>query len=179
MVLRGATSMRGVLEGVSPENRKFFGPWNGTSEASAIWAQKSLDFQGPPLPMPRVMMLHPSKPLSISAIKTTGTLVVLCTRVLLCSVLLCVWGVGRSPCSCVVWGGVQGVGAGWQGSPSPSHYSVGIHGCMLGGGGGCVSYIRLDPSLAVSWLVHTTQVEIWPLQRWQLLLQTLYENRIE
>jgi hypothetical protein len=37
-------------------------------------------------------MLQPSKPLSISAIKTTGTLVVLCTRVLLCTVvvLLCV-----------------------------------------------------------------------------------------
>jgi hypothetical protein len=37
-------------------------------------------------------MLQPSKPLSISAIKTTGTLVVLCTRALLCSVvvLLCV-----------------------------------------------------------------------------------------
>ena len=26
-------------------------------------AQKSLDFQGPPLPMPLVMMLHPSKPI--------------------------------------------------------------------------------------------------------------------
>jgi hypothetical protein len=24
-------------------------------------AQKSLDFQGPPLPMPLIMMLHPSK----------------------------------------------------------------------------------------------------------------------
>jgi hypothetical protein len=67
-----------------------------------------------------VMMLHSSKPLSISAIKTTGTLVDLCTLVLLypsavmycccvllsvvvcCCVLLCVRGVGRSPCSCVV-----------------------------------------------------------------------------
>jgi hypothetical protein len=33
-----------------------------------------IDFQGPPLPMPLVMMLHPSKPLR--AIKTTGTLIV-------------------------------------------------------------------------------------------------------
>jgi hypothetical protein len=41
MVLRGATSLRGALEGVDPENRDFFGPWNGTSEASAIWAPKS------------------------------------------------------------------------------------------------------------------------------------------
>ncbi len=64
MVLRGATSLRGALEGVGPENRDFFGP-------------------------KKVMMLHPSKPLSISAIITTGTLVILCTRVLLCSVVVC------------------------------------------------------------------------------------------
>ncbi len=42
MVLRGATSLLGALEGVGPENWDFFGPWNGTSEVSAIWAQKSL-----------------------------------------------------------------------------------------------------------------------------------------
>ncbi len=42
MVLRGATSLRGALEGVGPENRDIFGPWNSTSEASAMWAQKSL-----------------------------------------------------------------------------------------------------------------------------------------
>ncbi len=41
MILRGARSLRGALEGVGPENRDYFGPWNGTSEASAIWAQKS------------------------------------------------------------------------------------------------------------------------------------------
>jgi hypothetical protein len=93
MVLRGATSLRGALEGVGQR---------GEGEGSAIWAQKSRDFQGPPLPMPRVMMLHSTKPLSTSAIKTTGTLVVLCTRVLCCCVLLRVRGVGRSPCSCVV-----------------------------------------------------------------------------
>ncbi len=81
MVLRGATSVQGALEGVGPENRDFFGPC-GTSEAS--------------------------KPLSISAIKTTVTLIVLCTRLLLCNVvvcccvLLCVRGMGRSPCICVV-----------------------------------------------------------------------------
>ncbi len=77
-------SLRGALEGVGPENRDFFGPkWHSRR------AQKSLDFQGSPLPMPRVMMLQPSKPLSISAIKTTGTLVVLYTRVLLCGVVVC------------------------------------------------------------------------------------------
>ncbi len=85
MILRGATSLWGALEGVGLENQDFFGPWNGTYRA----------------------------------IKTTGTLVGLCIRVLLCSVivwcceLLCVRGVGRSPCSCLVWGGVQW-GGGWQ-----------------------------------------------------------------
>ena len=136
MVLRGATSLRGALEGVGPENLDFFGPkWHKQSECH-FRAQKSLDFQGSPLPMPWVMMLHPSKPLSISAIKTTGTLVVLCTSVLLCIVVVCcclllgvlvrcgvllhVRGVGRFPCSYVVWAGIQGEGA----QPSPSHYSV-------------------------------------------------------
>jgi hypothetical protein len=41
MIFRGATSLWGALEGVGPQNRDFFGPWNGTSESSAIWAQKS------------------------------------------------------------------------------------------------------------------------------------------
>jgi hypothetical protein len=40
-------------------------------------AQKSLDFQGPPLPMPLVMMLHPLKTIMYRAIKTTGTLIVI------------------------------------------------------------------------------------------------------
>jgi hypothetical protein len=35
MVLRGATSLRGALEGVGPEIKTFLG----------IWAQKSRDFQ--------------------------------------------------------------------------------------------------------------------------------------
>jgi hypothetical protein len=48
MILMGATSLQGALEGMGPENQDFFGPWKGTSE---------------PLPMPLVMMLHPSKSL--------------------------------------------------------------------------------------------------------------------
>ena len=68
-----------------------------------FWAQMALallvPFQGPPLPMPLIMMSHSSKPLSISSIKTTVTLVVLCTRVLLCTVVVC---------CCVLegWGGL-------------------------------------------------------------------------
>ncbi len=44
------------------------GPKIATSKASAIWAQKSQRFQGPPLPMARVMNLPTSKSLSPSAI---------------------------------------------------------------------------------------------------------------
>jgi hypothetical protein len=46
MILRGATSLRGALKGVGPENQDFFGPWNGTSEASAIWFQKGNSEEG-------------------------------------------------------------------------------------------------------------------------------------
>ncbi len=55
MVLRCATSLLRALEGVGPENLDFFGPkW---------YSLRSLPFQGPPLPMPLVMMLHTLKPL--------------------------------------------------------------------------------------------------------------------
>jgi hypothetical protein len=88
MILRGATSLLGALEGVGPENLDFFGPkWlqgdlpthlthNNTQQHTThnfaqmalaslmpFQAPKSLDFQGPPFPMPLVMMLHPSKSL--------------------------------------------------------------------------------------------------------------------
>jgi hypothetical protein len=116
------------------------------------WARKISTFLGPkgtrePLPMPRVMMLHSSKPLSISAIKTTGTLVVLCTRVLLCTVVVCCvlegWGglLVAVLCEQVFrWWGLVG-----RAPPPPPT----IHGSLLVGGG-CYSYIRFDPSLAVS-----------------------------
>ncbi len=115
---------------------------------------------------PKKVEKDPSKPLSISAIKTTGTLVVLCSQVLLCSVVVCCCvllcvvvckrggEVSLQLCSVRRYSG----GGGWlSGLPLPSHYSVGIHGCMLvGGGGGCYSYITFDPTLAVSLIAHTT-----------------------
>ncbi len=61
-ILRSATSLRGALEGVGPENRDFFGPKWHLLCSCHFRAQKSRDFQGPPLPMPRVMMLHSLKP---------------------------------------------------------------------------------------------------------------------
>ncbi len=63
MVLRFATSLLGASEGVGSENLDFFGPkWHSICSCH-FRAQKSLDFQGPPHPMPLVMMLHASKPL--------------------------------------------------------------------------------------------------------------------
>jgi hypothetical protein len=136
MVLRSATSLREALEGVGPENRDFFEFWNGTSKGP-----KKLRFSGPTpsnAPSNDVALLKTIKYKRHKNNWYIGSFmypsaVVYCCCVLLsvvvcCCVLLCVRGVGRSPCSCVVWAGIQGVGAGWQGSPSPSHYSVGIHG---------------------------------------------------
>ncbi len=54
LVLRCATSLRGALEGVGPENRDFLGPEMATSEASAIWAQK------PPTPLSPFCTLYPT-----------------------------------------------------------------------------------------------------------------------
>jgi hypothetical protein len=52
IILIRANPLQRLLEGVSPENRDLLGPWKmATSEASAIWAQKSRYFQGLPLPM--------------------------------------------------------------------------------------------------------------------------------
>jgi hypothetical protein len=38
----GTIHNEGHFRGEGPKNRDFFGPLNGTSVASAIWAQKSL-----------------------------------------------------------------------------------------------------------------------------------------
>jgi hypothetical protein len=50
----GATSLLGALERVGPENLDFFGPKWHSLRLCHFRAQKSLDFQGPPLPMPLV-----------------------------------------------------------------------------------------------------------------------------
>ncbi len=63
----GNIHYEGHWRGVDPGNRDFLGHKMATSEAFAIWAQKSRDFRGPPLPMPRVMDLPASKPFSISS----------------------------------------------------------------------------------------------------------------
>ncbi len=72
---------RGDWKGWALKIETFLGPEMATSKASAIWAQESQDFQCPPLPMAQVMNLPPSK-VQAPYIKT-GTLVILCTWVLL------------------------------------------------------------------------------------------------
>ncbi len=86
-----------------------------------------------PLKMSREMahkVIVPPKKIMSQSFLNNGTLVILCTRVLFCTVvvccclllgvlvcccvLLCVRGVRRSPCSCVVWAGIQGVGYTWM-----------------------------------------------------------------
>jgi hypothetical protein len=59
--------------------------------------------------------------------------VVVCCCVLLCVVVCCCVLEGRGGLLVAVL--CEQVGAGWQASPYPTHYSVGIHGCMLVGGG--------------------------------------------
>jgi hypothetical protein len=50
--------MKAYLNGWILKSETFMGPDIATSDASAIWAQKSLDFQGPTLPMVLVMDTH-------------------------------------------------------------------------------------------------------------------------
>ncbi len=49
MILMQENPFQGPMKGVCPET--IFGPVMVTSKASAIWAQKSGDFQSPPLQM--------------------------------------------------------------------------------------------------------------------------------
>jgi hypothetical protein len=56
MVLRGATSLRGALEGVGPENLNFFGPTPSNAPCNDV---------------------APLKTITYCAIKTAGTLIVI------------------------------------------------------------------------------------------------------
>jgi hypothetical protein len=61
MIFMKENPFGGPLEVVRLKIKTFFGCDIAMSTASAIWALKNLDFQGPPLPMARVMDLPPSK----------------------------------------------------------------------------------------------------------------------
>jgi hypothetical protein len=81
MVLRHATSLRGALEGVGPENRDFFGPRNGMSDVAAL---KTIKYK------------------RNKSNRYIGSFMYLSAVVWCCYVLLCVRVVGRYPCSCIV-----------------------------------------------------------------------------
>ncbi len=69
---------RGIGRG-GPWNLDFFGPKGHSLRSCHFRAQKSLDFQGPPPPMPLVMMMHPQN-YYVPRHKTTGTLIVIIKR---------------------------------------------------------------------------------------------------
>ncbi len=64
----GKSNVEGHWKGWALKIETFFSPEMATRETSAIWAQKSRDFQGPPLPIVRVMDFPASKSLRPSAI---------------------------------------------------------------------------------------------------------------
>ncbi len=68
MVLWGATSLRGAWKGWALKIETFLGPKKSNAPSNDV---------------------APLKPIKYKPIKTTGTLVVLCTRVLLCVVVCC------------------------------------------------------------------------------------------
>ncbi len=74
MILRGATSLLGALEGVGPENL-FLGP-NGTRFARAISGPKKSRFSGPIPSNAPCNDVAPLKIITYRTIKTTGTLIV-------------------------------------------------------------------------------------------------------
>jgi hypothetical protein len=99
-----------------------------TSEASPIWAQKSQDFQGLPLPMPRVMDVASLKTirykLHIKKNRYIGSFMYMS----LVEAVLCV-------VVCRYYYGQEGGGGGVQSPdlPPSSHPTVGIQGWMVGG----------------------------------------------
>jgi hypothetical protein len=83
MIFMQENPFRGLLDGWALKIKTFLGPEMVMREASAIWAQKSRDFQDPPLPMAWVMDFPASKSKIPSAIycKKTSTLVIFCVWV--------------------------------------------------------------------------------------------------
>jgi hypothetical protein len=92
MILRGATSLRGALEGVGPENLDFFGPKWHERRAQMARAQgpKKSRFSGPTSSNAPRNDVAPLKIITYRAIKTTGTLIVN-TESICRSCALCIW----------------------------------------------------------------------------------------
>jgi hypothetical protein len=76
MILMRANPLLGPLEGAGPENLDFLSP-NGSRFACCYFrAQKSLNFQGPTLPVALEINLSASKSLHPEPYKQQGTLLV-------------------------------------------------------------------------------------------------------
>ncbi len=150
MVLRRATSLRGALEGVGgPENWDFFGPFRS-------WR----------VPFGPTPSNAPSN--DVAALKTIkykrhknnryiGSFMYPSAVLYCCSVVVCKRGGEVSLQLCCV--SCEEVLRGWGvvgrlSLPLPLYCRYPWKDAR--GGGGCYSYIRFDPSLAVSWLAHTT-----------------------
>ncbi len=99
------------------------GHWKG-------WALDIETFLGPEMARAKQV---PFGPKNVVGSFMYPSAVVYCCCVLLCVVVSCCVLEGRGGLLVAVL--CEQVGAGWQASPSPTHYSVGIHGCMLVGGG--------------------------------------------
>ncbi len=120
---------------LDPKKQKFSGPTPSNAPSNDVAHLKTIKYK------------HHKNNRFIGNFMYTSVVVWCCSVVVCCCVLLCVRGVGRSSCSCVsilaavlcvLCGGIEGLGGGWQASPSPSHYTVGTHGWMLLGGGGAI-----------------------------------------
>ena len=110
MTLRGATSLRGALEGVGPENRDFLGPEMALASLVPFRAQKSLDALGNDVAHLRTIKYKRHKnnwyiggfmyPCAVVCCCVLLLCVVVCCWVLLCVVVCCCvlegWGVGSS-----------------------------------------------------------------------------------
>ncbi len=83
-------------------------------------------------------VIVPQKKIMSQSFLNSGTLVILCTRVLLCTVFVCccvLEGCGGLLVAVLCEQVFMGRGLAGRAPPPPPHYSVGIHGCLLVGGG--------------------------------------------
>ncbi len=122
MVLRGATSLRGALEGVALKIETFLGPEMARAKR---------------VPFGPNALRNDVAPLKTIKYKRHKNNWYIGSFMYPSAVVVCKMGGEVSLKLCCVrrYSG----GGGWlAGLPLPSHYSVGIHGCMLMGGGGAI-----------------------------------------
>ncbi len=107
MVLRSAPALRGALEGVGPENRDFFGPWNGT--LVPFQGPKKSRFSGPTPSNAPCNVVALLKTINYKRLKNNWYIgsfmypsAVVCCCVLLCAVVCCCVLLCAVVCCCVL-----------------------------------------------------------------------------